>query len=193
MDEEYQTLSKFLAQKIQERDAYEKQLGAPLGDSDQDKFLQAVQGVESSFGNNTNHKVMEHGIHAGERAVGTYGLMPNTVRELANKISNPDTNLGKQLPYKTDFSDIKALSKLDGEGMSEEVANNPELETKLARLLQMDVGARSEGPEDAAFRWNQGHNIPKGKVTPERLENSDYVHKFNNIRKLLSGGVASIK
>ena len=51
-----------------------------------DNFLEAIAGVESSGGVNFNHPTIKTGIHKGQRAAGTYGLMPNTVKEVVNRM-----------------------------------------------------------------------------------------------------------
>ena len=50
------------------------------------RFLKTIQMIESSGGKNFNHPEIESGIHEGHRAIGNYGLMPNTVQEIATRM-----------------------------------------------------------------------------------------------------------
>lgn len=45
------------------------------------KFLQNIAKIESSNGRDMDHRVISSGIHAGDSAIGKYGLMPNTIDE----------------------------------------------------------------------------------------------------------------
>lgn len=49
------------------------------------QFLEALKQVESSGGRNTNHPVIESGIHAGESAQGELGIMPKTRQEIIKR------------------------------------------------------------------------------------------------------------
>lgn len=52
---------------------------------DKSRFLQLMSMLESSGGKNTNHKRIKHGIHAGDKAIGEFGLMPNTIEEFQRR------------------------------------------------------------------------------------------------------------
>jgi hypothetical protein len=56
---------------------------SPKGEIDQ--FLSLISQLESSGGKNLAHKTIESGIHAGDTAIGQYGLMPNTIEEMARR------------------------------------------------------------------------------------------------------------
>lgn len=187
MDDNYQQLSKFMANAIKERDAYNKKLERPIDNSNDDQFLQAIQGVESNFGTNTDHPEVTTGLQAGDKAIGDYAIMPNTIKELANKVSNRDTLLGSTMPYKASIDDIQGLASMPDDQMNSKLSGDPALQNKVARLLQKDVMLKSNGPDDAAYRWNKGQNIPKGSITTDQLGNSDYVQKFNKILQTLKG------
>ena len=186
MPSDYQSLSKFLPKAIKEREDFENEMGQPFGGNQEDQFLHTIQGVESSFGSDTEHPVISGGIHKGDSAIGKYALMPNTIQELARKVSNPSTQLGGTLPYKLNTDDLKALGGLSKEQLKQTIEADPALQDRLARYLAQDIGLRSSNEQEKAYRWNMGQNIPKGSITPDKLDRSEYVQKFNKLRARLS-------
>ena len=59
---------------------------SPNATFDVDKFLDTTSGIESSFGRNKQHKQLQHGMHKGMSAIGSFGLMPNTVDDIIKNI-----------------------------------------------------------------------------------------------------------
>lgn len=49
------------------------------------KTMVAISRVESNSGKNTKHVEMKYGIHKGASAIGNYGLMPLTIKEIIKK------------------------------------------------------------------------------------------------------------
>lgn len=135
-------------------------------------FLDRISMIESSGGKNMNHKRMEHGIHAGDAAIGKYGFMPNTVKEMANR-------MGKDHP-------LNSYSQMDNAQIEKQLAQNPEHQDKFANHLANHLHDKFGGEEHKmAYSWNQGHNL-----TPEHFENKhkdyknhDYVKKYSNLSK----------
>jgi hypothetical protein len=52
---------------------------------DPTEVMGALSTMESSGGQNRNHPTVESGVQSGTHAVSSYGLMPNTIYELANR------------------------------------------------------------------------------------------------------------
>lgn len=179
-DNQYQNLASFLPKKIKEREDYEAELTKP---ATQDPFLNAIQGVESSFGRDTSHQPSSIGIQNGDTAIGQYALEPNTIQDIARKVSSAKTQLGASLPYKLNVDDLKQLGDLPKQEMIQKVTKDPELQSKIAKFLAKDIALKSNGPEDAAMRWNKGQNIQN--ISQPQLDASNYVQKFNRIRQML--------
>lgn len=140
--------------------------------SEIDDFLKNIGKIESNNGQNTNHKMITSGIQKGTRAIGTYGLMPNTVDELVNSSKDPD---------------LQNLIDMSPEEKKNYIEKNPEVERTLATQLAQKVLTKQGGdPEKAAFAWNQGHNLSPDQVADRDYQNSDYVQKF----KKLEGAIA---
>lgn len=137
------------------------------------EFLKVISQIESSGGQNVDHKMMDSGIHAGTAAVGQYGLMPNTVQEVLNRMSQEDQ-----------FTpDLQQLKETPPETMREYIATNPEQEDKIAKYLAGRVIDRQGGDQEkAAYSWFQGHNLTPDKIEERGYKDHDYVKKFNKIK-----------
>lgn len=145
-------------------------------------FLNTISQVESSGGQNTNGKVLKHGIHAGTSAIGQYQLMPNTVKELINRRRQDNTITGE-------MADVDQMSPQD---MKAYIEANPDFENDLANGLAKRVLQRQMGDEDkAAYSWKMGHNLNPAEITPDKMYNSstpggDYVEKFKRIKNQMN-------
>ncbi len=140
-------------------------------------FLNKIKMIESSGGININHPEMTSGIHNGQSAYGSYGLMPNTIQELVNR-SKIET--GKLDP------DYQHLRNEDPEFVKTVLGARPDLEDRLASQLAERLLQRSGGDEEkAAYGWNQGHNLPINQITPDKLDSSDYIKRFRSLREKL--------
>jgi len=133
------------------------------------KFLEKISQIESSGGKNTNHKTMESGIHSGDSAFGNYGLMPNTVKEMAKR---ERMSGGKEL---------SPLLEMDGEQIKQYLRDKPEAEQIIARGLARKLLTRFGSPEEAAYAWNQGHNLSPEKLAKRNFQDHDYVKKFQKL------------
>jgi hypothetical protein len=138
------------------------------------QFLEDTAFLESSGGKNFNHKQMKSGIHAGHRAAGTYGFMPNTVQELIRR---------KEMAGE-DIEDFKPIyGSEDADAVKQFIETNPELEERLARTLAEKVLKKTDyDPEKAQYMWQYGHNMPQDKVN-ELYEDSDRVQKYRRFKK----------
>ena len=135
-----------------------------------DDFLDSIGQVESGGGENFNHKLITSGMHKGHRAIGTYGLMPNTVDEVIQR-SKASPNYDPDLDRVLDMDPVEKKQYIE---------NNPNVEKKIARTLASYVLNRQGGDQEkAAYAWNQGHNLTPDKIASTDYKNSDYVKKFN--------------
>lgn len=125
-------------------------------------FLKKISMLESSGGKNIAHQEVESGPQAGETAIGNYGLMPNTMKELAVRYPSPVTNgLSK------DELELSAL-------VDPKFAN-----TMAGSMADYLKNKRGLSDEEAAAAWEAGHN-----KNPEDLDlNSPRAKKF----RVLSG------
>lgn len=140
---------------------------------DYKKFLEAISKIESSGGQNTDHPVMQQGIHKGQAAIGRYGLMPNTVDEL---IASEKINLP--------IEQQRIIKGLSPQEKKELLESNPDIEQAIAESMARKVGNRfGNDPDKMAYSWNQGHNIPSDDPRLQALDEHDYVKKFKESYK----------
>jgi hypothetical protein len=144
---------------------------SPSSDSNENKtnnFLKAISMNESSGGINTDHQQMKRGIHAGDSAIGQYGLMPNTIKEMS-------TRMGRSHP-------LNSYSKMDSKGISESIRKNPDHEHQIAKFMANHLHNKFGGDESKmAYSWNQGHNLTQNHfdTSHKNYKDHDYVQKFN--------------
>lgn len=146
-----------------------------------EQFLNSISQVESSGGKNFDHDEIKQGMHQGHRAIGRYGLMPNTVKEVANRMRregliNPN---------------IRDVSSMEAADMKSTLETNPAYEQELAEYLANHVLNKQAGDDEkAAYSWFQGHNLSPERINESNYKEHDYVKKYNkfkNIKKLLGG------
>lgn len=157
------------AVRAQFRQALDEHLNGDSGQEAEpdevDDFLTRVGRNESGGGQNFNHQQIQSGNEAGQTAIGTYGLLPNTVRETLNKAQDP------KLEYLNDMDDQELKANLE---------SNPDTEYQVARHLAERVLNNQGGDaEKAAFAWRHGHNLPSSRIEKANYQNDDYVKKFN--------------
>lgn len=132
-----------------------------------DSFLKAISLNESSGGKNTNHKQMKQGIHAGDSAVGQYGLMPNTIKEMARR-------MGSDNP-------MAQYAKMDNKKLAESIKKNPDHENQIANFMANHLHDKFGGDENKmAYSWFQGHNLTDNhfNTSHKDYQNHDYVKKY---------------
>lgn len=135
-----------------------------------DTFLNAIAQIESSGGTNTNHPTIQSGPQAGQQAIGSYGLLPNTIQELSNR-----ARLQNQLtPQMADASRNPAS-----------LSDDPALEHQYANQLATRVLNRFHDPNMAAYAWNNGHNLTPEQVRERDYMSDPYVQKFQKVWKSL--------
>jgi hypothetical protein len=138
-----------------------------------DDFLHNVSGVESSFGRNTKHKMMESGIHAKTSAYGNYGLMPKTINELANRMD-------KDNPLKT-------YNKMTPDQVKESLNKNPDHQHQFAKYMANHLYDKHGGDENKmAYTWTMGHNLETTSLdeggSHGNFMNHHYVQKYNKFK-----------
>lgn len=140
---------------------------------DYSKFLSAISNVESSGGKNLNHPLITYGMHKGDRAIGEYGIMPNTAQEMANRLVREGN----------DSDELREITNLPAEEIRDRLESNKNLYNTIAKRMAKHVFRDTDEPLIAAYRWHQGHNKPAKTITEENLANlneskSNYLDKF---------------
>jgi len=118
-------------------------------------FKDLISFLESSDNPEVEHKPVVKGVSKGDTAIGQYGLMPNTIRELANRAKLSDQN------YPSDDVMLQSTN----EQIKEVLKNNPDLmNLYVDRLSKRVLEKSSNNPEAGYFRWLYGHNLPEKRV-----------------------------
>lgn len=122
-------------------------------------FLKKMKEIESSGGTDLDHPVIKDpkSIHVGTKAVGEYGLMPLTAKEM-------DARFG------TD--ELKDMDKFQAQ---EYLEQNPELAERLAKSMASRLVAKEGEGEDSNYMWQHGHNKRPPK---EKVESAKRTKKF---------------
>ncbi len=136
-------------------------------------FLNTIKKVESSNGQNFEHPTMQSGIHKGESGMGNYGLMPNTVNEVLNRLRIE----GKMTP------ELNSLNGLEADQMKGAIETHPELEDQIAEHLADRVLTRQPNDDMAAYSLNHGHNLTPERIQATPYQDSDYVKKYELYKK----------
>ncbi len=134
-------------------------------------FLNTTSMIESSGGKNLKHPLIKEGIHAGDRAIGKWALMPNTVKELVGRMGQD--------------SDIAHYRNMDNKQLHKELSNKPEHQEKIVTFLASKLHDKFGGDENKmAFAWNQGHNLSNEQLDSGKKDymNHDYVKKYNKFK-----------
>ena len=136
-----------------------------------------IRQLESSGGKNVKHRTMASGLHAGQAAMGEYGLMPQTVQEFVTRRKR-----------RGQFGPDEALmAQMNPEQLTEFLAGQDRVEQGLASDFADLVLKRAKGDEEkAAYMWNTGHNRPISQIDQDRLDKSQYVQRFRKLKGILS-------
>lgn len=140
-------------------------------------FLATTEAIESNSGENTEHKTMTDGMHAGQRAVGRFGLMPKTISEMVKRMKSDDS-----AP-----SALNAIgsSQLNEQEVADLVAADQDLERAVADKMYSHVNKRMAGDEEKMdYGWLNGHNLNPDSITPDKLMNPR-TEKFRKLREKL--------
>ena len=138
-------------------------------------MLKALAEKESSNGYDIEHAPSTKGASPGDTAIGTYGLMPDTIQEmLSRKLDSNLENL-KDAPdaevKDTIEKDIDIPNYLRRSG-------HASIEDQLAGKLVEHVYNKQQGDIPAALgSWIAGHNTPPEKMQ-EMLNKPGYVKDY---------------
>lgn len=132
-----------------------------------EKFLKKIAQIESSGGLNLNHRSMKQGIHKGTAAIGKYGLMPLTIKDI----------IKRRLLAKKDVP--SGLTNIPKNNIQDYIEQNPTVEQDLAEQLAERLLLKHKGNElAAAYAWNMGSNLKPTDISQVNLATSPYVQKF---------------
>lgn len=144
-----------------------------FGKKIEDQFLWTIREIESSGGKNTKHKMITRGSMAGQTAMGNWGLLHPTVKEVINRMRLDGTVRPED----------KALFRMTRDEMDKHFKDNPLHELRIARSLARHVlkNHKNNLPK-SAYSWLYGHNLESSSITNKKLDD-DYVKKFKKFHQ----------
>lgn len=168
------------------------EVAGPLGSDRLDEpFLNSIREIESSKGVNLDHIPMESGIHKGQAAIGEFGLMPNTIRELAARLRRRDPKLQLDPSFQGD-PEIQQWEVPSEENattdakLSAAFADSPDLQRRTARYMGRLLESRADGNlEKMAYGYNMGHNKKLSELPIETITSNPYVSKFKALQEYM--------
>ncbi len=135
-----------------------------VGTDKVNEFLDKTAMTESSGGTNFNHEPITSGSNAGQTAIGTYGLLPETVKEVVNRSKD------NKLSY---------LNDMDYDTLKAHLESNPDIEKQVARYLAQRVLKNQGGDLNKAYyAWRHGHNLSPETVEDKYQDDPD-VQRFS--------------
>lgn len=163
-------------------------------------FLKKIAMIESSDDYQAKHRQMQGGMHRGMQAVGKYGLMPYTVDDIRSRMAPEVPNLSEHeqihvpIPLTAAPQPGTLLHRLSAMYQADQLREDPHAQELLANYLAHNLLQGTGGDQErAAYMWTMGYN-PKtrmgaedwehsiarraAQVSPEKLDQSDYVQKF---------------
>jgi hypothetical protein len=173
---------KKLAQKM--REPTKSDFYAPEGDHPEDTYLKHIARLESSDGKDTDHRVMQSGLHAGDAAIGKYGIMPKTAKDISAMFSNKHSDLRKKLGENYYDPEVESLQKMKDEDIKKKLTEDPEFERRLARYFATRLNSMEGDETDKVYRWKYGQNLKKEDINPTKRDSNEYIVRY---KKLLKG------
>lgn len=141
------------------------------------KFLRKQAELESSGGQNVDHPPVESGKLAGHTAIGTFGLMPTTVKyisSLRNKMHEPD-------PYH-----LNRLDQEDNEDIKYTLEDSDSKQYDLARILALHLLNKYNGDEVKATAAWEGYK-------PNKIKNLDTLPRVQRFKALENKELPSLQ
>lgn len=133
---------------------------------DKKRMLAAIEQVESRGGQDTNHAMVNTGLNAGHKAVGRYGLMPITIKDMVAKTPS--------------LKDHAHVANMDHDQIHEYMSANPELEDKVASAYY-DKLYRNFGDDHAAI----GHSWLNGvRGTYKAIKANKDINNHWHVKKI---------
>lgn len=148
----------------------------PYAQEDEDRLngilnetkLLETQGQEDPT--NTLHNMAKSSLHGGERAFGSYGLMPETIRTMARR-EKRDNEMGPGL---------YGLQNASEEDIHKFLQDNEDLQREIAKKYLKDLIGRNPAltDEQVHYRYKMGPSAP---ISPEKVESDERIKRLKDL------------
>ena len=124
---------------------------------DRKKTLRAIAQVESNNGRNTNHATVNRGLNAGNSAIGKYGIMSVTAKDILGK----SKNLSAKYPDAVNMDDNQ---------LHDYASKNPSFQDDIADRYYSRISRElgSEDPKIIAHSWLNGIQGTKNALAAKK-------------------------
>lgn len=131
-----------------------------------DVYLKKLAFLESSYGRLNRHRTVVRGIHSGTSAVGFWGIMPLTAKDLILRYSRLRQKYGHLIDENTPLNRISYM-----------ILSNPELHKDLVLFYRELIYKAIECEKRRVYAWKYGIN---GAMMADAyaVENDPYVVRF---------------
>lgn len=147
------------------------------------QFKKLIGTLESNNDPTVRHPAATKGVNAGDTAIGEHGLMPNTIKEFANRA---------KLKNQNNISD-DIIAESPNDQVTEMLQNNPELmKLYVDRIGKHVMGNSDNKQDDAYFRWVYGHNLPTNRVNDIKENDPKTLKRIQQALKLQQNVPADI-
>lgn len=146
------------------------------------QLLKDIAMLESSGGIDTDHQLVTNpaSVQYGHKAIGRYGLMPNTLHEFMRRAERTGN-----IPYSA-----RHVRGASPEELAQEAKTNPEFEEVMSRQLLAHLRKKQADDAQAALMWKQGHNLTtkeaQAMVDAQLKDPKSRASKFANLRSKLA-------
>jgi hypothetical protein len=149
---------------------------------DKNPVLWSIAQVESSGGENLDHKTLDSGMHKGQTAGGAWGIMPKT----AAYIFKLSKNLRDKYPDLVEhLSDVSKNHK----EITKKLNEDPEASHDVAKALLNHIKSiHGDDLDKVIHSWHYGINGTNNAVKDKKdLSSDEYVKKISSHLNSLSG------
>jgi hypothetical protein len=155
---------------------YANQIQAPDKLEDNPE-LKPIKMIESSGKKDPAHPLVGHGVNAGTKAIGQYGLMPVQVIDTLTY----DKHLGSKYPHLLELDPVADQDKIHAA-----LKKDPALEKAIANSHWKRLHNRFDGDIDKmAYAWNNGITGATN-ASDDEIKNHPYVQKYHKFNAMLS-------
>lgn len=116
-----------------------------LNDLSKDPYLKTLAFLESSSGKLLNHRKISRGSHKGTSAVGFWGMMPLTIKDMVIRYKPLKSKYSHLINANTDLKEISSI-----------VLANPDLHKDAVLFYKKLVFKSTDCPKRRVYAWKYG-------------------------------------
>jgi hypothetical protein len=139
-------------------------------------FKKLTSMIESDSNPDVIHPKMKSTMHKGTKAIGEYGLMPITAKDIVASKKNKD-------PLD------EVIGNIDPTMIEEVLQDNPDKYNELIDSLMGKIVNKTIDPVDASVMWRWGQNLSPERIENIKQENPEFLRRVED--KIREGALSS--